>query len=130
MAVSPVRQGRSERSVLGTRANEDAAWRRLTVISEINFCTALNSGVPARSSSSNSAASTVADDRARALQPLQAALVVDLMARAHGVRGHVHLDASVEQVVDGLADAHVRLDPTHDRLRAPAQVEPVGARGD
>src|SRR5579862_3096146 len=41
----------------------------------------------------------------------------------------MHLDTPFEQVVDGLADAHVRLDPAHDRLRAPAQVEPVRTRG-
>ena len=46
------------------------------------------------------------------------------MARADRVGGHVHLDALVEQIVDGLGDAHVRLDPAHDRLVAPIEVKP------
>ena len=59
----------------------------------ISLCTALNSGVPARSSSSNSGGLHRPDDRARALHALEAALVVDLVARADGVGGHVDLDA-------------------------------------
>src|SRR5664280_39830 len=68
-----------------------------------------------------------ADDRARALHPRQAALVVHLMARANRVGGNVHFDAPVEQVVNGLADTYVRLDPAHDRLAPAVEVEPVGA---
>src|SRR4029077_13871949 len=67
-------------------------------------------------------------DRPRALQALQATLVVDRVARADGVGRDVHFDALREQVVHGLADAHVRLDHAHDRLLAPAQVESVRAR--
>src|SRR5205823_3688689 len=67
--------------------------------------------------------------RARALQALEAALVVDRVARADGIRGHVHFDAAVEQVVHGLADAHVRLDPANDRLLAPSEVEALRAHG-
>ena len=84
----------------------------------------MNSGVPARSSSSNSALSTVLDDGAGALQALEAALVVERVARADGVGRHVHFDASVEQVVDGLRDAHVRLDAADDRLLATFQSKP------
>ena len=36
--------------------------------------------------------------------------------------------ALLEQVMHRLADAHVRLDPAHDRLLAPAQIEAIGAR--
>src|SRR5664279_1826070 len=43
-----------------------------------------------------------ADDGSGALQALQAAVVVDSVARADGVGGHVDFDAAVEQVVHGL----------------------------
>ncbi len=95
----------------------------------MSLCTSLNSGVPARSSSSNRTDSTVLTTRARALQALQATLVVELVARADGVGRHVNFDPALEQVVRGLGDAHVRLDPAHDRLRAPTQIEALGAHG-
>ena len=94
-----------------------------------SFWTALNSGVPARSEQLEQRALDGADDGAGALQALQAAVVVDLVARADGVGGDVDFDAAVEQVVDGLADADVRLDPADDRLVAPVEVKAVGARG-
>jgi hypothetical protein len=40
----------------------------------------------------------------------------------------VHLHAAIEQVVSRLRDAHVRLDPAHERLIAPAEVEAVRRR--
>src|ERR1700735_2853420 len=41
-------------------------------------------------------------DRAGTLQALQAALIVELMARADGVGRHMDFDALVEQIVHGL----------------------------
>src|ERR1700730_6199820 len=70
-----------------------------------------------------------AHDRPGALQALEAALVVDRVARADGVGRHVHLDPVGEQVVDRLANAPVSLDPAHDRLIAAAEVEALGAHG-
>src|ERR1700683_3543901 len=68
-----------------------------------------------------------ADGCSRTLQTLQAMLIVERMARADGVGRHVHFDPALEQVVSGLGDAYVCLDPAHDRLCAPAKVEAVGA---
>ncbi len=83
----------------------------------MSFWMALNSGLPARSSSSKSAASTVvttAPARSIRSRPRRWSTV----ARAGGVGGHVDLDAIGEQVVDGLADADVGLDPADDGLVA------------
>ena len=95
----------------------------------ITCWTALNSGVPARSQSSNSAVSTLEVTAPGALHLAQADLEVSGVARADRVARDVHLDALPEQVVHGLGDADVRLDPAHDRLVAAAEVEAVGAHG-
>src|ERR1700722_8608176 len=61
-----------------------------------------------------------ADGCSGALQTLQATFVVERVARADGIRRHVYFDPTLEQVVGGLGDAHVRLDPADNRLCAPA----------
>src|ERR1039458_2551052 len=69
-----------------------------------------------------------AHDRARALHPPKGPVVVDLVARPDRVGGHVNLDPILKQIVHGLGDTDVRLDPAHDRLIAPVQVKALGAR--
>ena len=96
----------------------------------ISLCTALNSRRAGALEQLEQGRLDGGDDRAGALHALQAALVVERVARADRVGGHVHLDAAREQVVDRLADAHVRLDPAHERLAGGRpMVEALGAHG-
>ena len=55
--------------------------------------------------------------------------VVEPVARTDGVGRDMDLHAALKQVVDGLADADVGLDPADDRLIAAVEAKAIGADG-
>ena len=76
----------------------------------------LNSGDSAPPSSSNRAASTLVTTAPAASILCRPELAVLLRARGHGVAGHLDLVPALDQVVNGLRHADVRLDAAHERL--------------